>query len=154
VLKAEASSRFAVLSGAARKRVESARRAAETRRQATIGWAERVPIEVVRVEDPVAGAIRSYNDRVQDRAWDDDREPHYAARTDAPAFLRRITVNWLRHECSSYEDLLVENYGRTGVEEALQVIRRRVYEAIAVAYPDLAGECRRQLKERLQGEKP
>jgi len=70
------------------------------------------------------------------------RPPH------CPEFLDRITVNHLRHELSSYEAELAALFGKTGRAEATAVIRKRVYRAIADAYPELAAECGRQLTRR------
>lgn len=53
-------------------------------------------------------------------------------------------VNFLRHECSHYDALLAETFGKTGREEAIDLIRRKVLDAIADAYPDLAFEAYRQ----------
>jgi hypothetical protein len=65
-----------------------------------------------------------------------------------PGFLERITVNYLRHECTQYERLLVEKFGHTGVNIAQRIVRRRVYEAIAEMYPELAHACAAQAAAR------
>ena len=57
-------------------------------------------------------------------------------------------MNHLRHELSSYEAELAALFGKTGRAEATAVIRKRVYRAIADAYPELAAECGRQLTRR------
>lgn len=62
-----------------------------------------------------------------------------------PAFLSRISVNYLRHELCAYEDELAAVFGITGVWDATAHIRRKVYAAISAAYPELSGECDRQL---------
>jgi len=65
-----------------------------------------------------------------------------------PAFLERIAVNYLRHELSDYEPELAKLFGQVGRADASSVVRKRVYNAIADAYPDLASECSRQLRDR------
>jgi hypothetical protein len=59
-------------------------------------------------------------------------------------------VNYLRHECSVYDDRLAALYRRVGKDEATGLIREKVYEAIADAYPELRRECDDQLKLRRQ----
>lgn len=65
---------------------------------------------------------------------------------EAPAgALVRWQVSYLRHALSRYESLLDGLYGETGRGEAERLLRRRLYEAIAAAYPPLARECRRRI---------
>lgn len=47
----------------------------------------------------------------------------YANTSDSPEFLRRIVGNYLRHECSDYEEMLSRIRGKPGVENAYQEIR-------------------------------
>lgn len=65
-----------------------------------------------------------------------------------PAFLERITVNYLRHVLTTYEDELAKTFGKVGVRKAELEIRQKVYGAIAIAYPDLSSECDLQLLKR------
>ncbi|MFF4172526.1 hypothetical protein [Streptomyces sp. NPDC001744] len=58
--------------------------------------------------------------------------------------LARWQVSYLRHALSRYEALLDGLYGETGRGEAERLLRGRLYEAIAAAYPSLARECRRR----------
>ena len=59
--------------------------------------------------------------------------------------LVRWQVNYLRYALSRYDSLLDGLYGETGRGEAERLLRRRLYEAIAAAYPALAHECRRRI---------
>ncbi|MFB7514807.1 hypothetical protein [Streptomyces sp. NPDC056144] len=58
---------------------------------------------------------------------------------------RRRQVDYLRYALSRYEWLLDGLYGDTGRAEAERLLRRRLYEAVAAAYPDLAEECGRRI---------
>ena len=58
--------------------------------------------------------------------------------------LDRALVNYLRHKMSSYEDELKQFKGIVGVGEAYLIIRNRVLDLIAAAYPQLAVEAERQ----------
>ncbi|MFH8839380.1 hypothetical protein [Streptomyces sp. NPDC017868] len=64
---------------------------------------------------------------------------------DPAASLVRWQVSYLRHALARYESLLDGLYGETGRGEAERLLRRRMYEAIAAAYPVLARECRRRI---------
>ncbi|MFF0557715.1 hypothetical protein ACH4ZU_05100 [Streptomyces sp. NPDC020472] len=69
-----------------------------------------------------------------------------SAAAPAPAgALVRWQVSYLRHALSRYESLLDGLYGAVGRGEAERLLGRRLYEAIAAAYPSLAGECRRRI---------
>ncbi|MET9675112.1 hypothetical protein ABZY68_18740, partial [Streptomyces sp. NPDC006482] len=59
--------------------------------------------------------------------------------------LERWQVSYLRAALSRYETLLDGLYGETGRGDAERLLRRRLYEAIAAAYPALAPECRRRI---------
>ncbi|MFJ8130352.1 hypothetical protein [Streptomyces hydrogenans] len=64
----------------------------------------------------------------------------------APAgSLVRWQVGYLRQALGRYETLLDGLYGDTGRREAERLLRRRLYEAIAAAYPALARECARRI---------
>lgn len=64
------------------------------------------------------------------------------------AFLERITVNYLRHQLTSYEKNLSDTFGEKGRYNAVMKIRKKVYKAIATTYPQLAKECQQQLKRK------
>lgn len=63
-------------------------------------------------------------------------------------FFARIEVNYLRHEGTLYDDELKEYFNATGVGQAVDMVRERVYGLIADAYPHLKDECERQLQLR------
>ncbi|MFJ8586597.1 hypothetical protein ACIRD2_18360 [Streptomyces sp. NPDC093595] len=59
--------------------------------------------------------------------------------------LVRWQVDYLRQALARYDALLDGLFAATGRSEAERLLRRRVYEAIAQAYPWLAEECRRRI---------
>lgn len=61
--------------------------------------------------------------------------------------LERWQVGYLRQALRSYDALLDGLHGATGRVEAGRLLRVRVYRAIAQAYPWLAEECGRRLRE-------
>ncbi|MFJ9823940.1 hypothetical protein ACIRSU_06135 [Streptomyces sp. NPDC101160] len=109
--------------------------AAERRRRAVLAAIRAEPIEVPRL--PAAELERR---AVRHRHLLGARGP---GGLTAGAMVR-WQVGYLRHALSRYDTLLDDLYGDTGRAEAERLLRRRVYEAIAAAYPHLAHECRRR----------
>ncbi len=125
------------------KRAQVARQVTEERRAKILRWVEELKVEVERFPDRDAltrEAVEHYNCLWQDRGRDDK----FADVNADPAFLERITVNFLRHEGTQYEERLVDIWGKVGAEEARERVKIRVLEAIGKAYPHLAEECVRQ----------
>lgn len=102
-----------------------------------------VPLGTVR-----GNAIRSYNQRrelVWSERWSDFGE---ATPSSDIAFLDRITVNFIRHHLSCYDGKLEQLFGKVGKAEAYSILNRKIYAKISSVYPELAAECRRQLKQK------
>ncbi|MEU8618563.1 hypothetical protein [Streptomyces sp. NPDC048623] len=107
---------------------------AERRRRAVLAAIRAEPIEVPRL--PAAELERR---AVRHRHLLGARSPGGAA-----GAMVRWQVSYLRHALSRYDTLLDGIYGDAGRAEAERLLRRRLYEAIAAAYPHLARECRRR----------
>ncbi|MFI8962356.1 hypothetical protein ACIGO8_09590 [Streptomyces sp. NPDC053493] len=127
----ERSPEFGASAGAAAGRV-----AAERRRRAVLAAIRAEPIDVPRL--PSAELERR---AVRHRHLLGARGPGGVA---AGAMVR-WQVGYLRHALSRYETLLDALHGDTGRAEAERLLRHRLYEAIAAAYPHLAHECRRRM---------
>jgi hypothetical protein len=110
----------------------------------------RIPVPQLSRTVLAERAVEHRNQRDEQRSWDRlDHVPNPATVADAdPAALTRWQVNYLRHVLTDYDALLDGLFGATGRAEAERLLRRRVYEAIAIAYPMLREECCRQLAER------
>lgn len=130
------------------KRAAVGRAVADKKRAEHVAEAEALPIRVEHrtADELMRDAIRAYNDRGP--KYDRDYEWQPATRGSDPAFLERIQVNFARHNLTIYDEALEVSFARVGVHEAVRVIRRRVYETIAAAWPHLAGECTRQFNAR------
>ena len=127
----------------------SARRQAEER----LKTAKSIPIRVQRLSDAevLEDAIDHFNRRRgRRRFYDDDDfyELQPADKDSDKSFLERITVNYIRHNLTSYDSKLLAQRGRIGGGDAVPIIRRRVFEEIAIAYPHLSDECDRQMISR------
>jgi hypothetical protein len=73
-------------------------------------------------------AIQSYNsfERRKDGQW--------ASQDSSEEFLERITVNFLRHECTSYEWLLESFKGRVGVQQIHDLLQAHINELVFSHY--------------------
>lgn len=117
-----------------------------------IEMAKTMPIRVVRLspDEVLTDAIDYYNRRQRRRDWDDDNWHEFSpADTDSgQGFLERITVNYIRHNLTSYDSKLIAQKGKIGGGDAIPIIIRRVFEEIAIAYPHLSDECDCQMINR------
>lgn len=140
--QAEAGADFALAQASVAKRKVAAAKAVATKTANLMAAIEAMPITVERLglADVKRQAIDSYNMR--------SHGDSFASIADDPAFLERITVNFIRHELAEYDVALWEAAGKTGIARAVAEIRRRVYSAIAQAYPALSSECERQMEAR------
>ena len=124
-------------------RKKSAAKAVSTKIAALTQWLDSLVIEVPKMTDEglTARAVEHYN-----ALWfDTDKR---ASVDDDEDFLERISVNYLRHQLSPYEEHLNQIAGKTGAHEARDRLRSLIYDAIGDAYPDLSSECFRQERER------
>lgn len=134
----------ASLRSQASKRV-AARKAAELVEQAS---QMRITVHRLPTETVIEQAIASYNAHTWEIAWRHGDAWEKASESSDPDFLLRITVNYMRHHLTSYDTHLEQVAGQIGVRQAGKVIRHRIYDEIAKAYPEYAEECQRQLQAR------
>lgn len=94
-------------------------------------------------------AIKHYNDweEMKSRTRGNYGEISWADSDSDKFFLQRISVNYLRHELTSYEDKLNALARKIGRRDGYVSIKKKVLEAIASQYPELSGECDRQIKD-------
>jgi hypothetical protein len=122
-------------------RRQAAEEATNTKRTKMLEWANNLTITVpaIALDELAKRACRHYND------WSLESDyPLASPKSSSREFLKRITVNFLRHQCSRYDEMLTQAYGKVGIQAALAIIRKKVYQAIGHAYPHLKDECRRQ----------
>ena len=62
------------------------------------------------------------------------RYDRYASLLSDEEFLKRITINYLRHQCTVYENELDKFYGKVGKHDAHDVLKERINEAIRQKY--------------------
>lgn len=142
VTQVESSPAFLSVQEALAKRKTAAAKAAATKTTKLLKAIAAMPLSVKALPLSTARslAVDHYNNR--------GRGNHFASLSDEPVFLDRITVNFIRHELTQYDETLMEAAGKTGVQQAVFAVRKRIYSAIAIAYPNLAWECESQLRQR------
>lgn len=140
VEKVEKRKTFMAAQEASAPRKQSAAKGVATKREKAMEYARTVCIHVPKMtyDKLVKEACWSYNE------WHEyDRRGYHneyftPADVDSdPKFLHRITMNYLRHECTSYEQELYQLFGKTGVHEAHDILQRRINDEIRRIYPEL-----------------
>ena len=143
VAGAELTSAFSAAQDSIAKRKAAATKAVQTKTNKLVAEIDEMPVSVklIGLQYLRQLAIDDYN----------ERNPYgyepASAQSDA-AFLNRICVNYIRHQLTAYDHTLWEISGRTGKSIAVTSIRRKIYEAIAKAYPVFHDECSRQMQHR------
>ena len=115
----------------------------EKRRMQLLNFVDALEIEIPIIEkdELYRQAVESYND-----LWSSRGDYEKVASIKSPrGFLDRITVNFLRHECSEYESQIDAMFGKVGNELAYIRLKIRILKAIAVCYPYLEGATRAQI---------
>lgn len=152
IAAAERSEEFRTAAAVALRRSVAAKAAAARRRREVLARIAAEPVDVPRLAPGqlAAVAVEHRNRRDQERIHEPlgHAPDPVAVETAEPGALARWKVNYLRHGLTRYDELLDGLYGSTGRAAAEELLRRKVYAAIAEAYPDLARECERQLRER------
>lgn len=141
VQKVEASEAFREAKEKSAGRKASAQKAVKTKLEKALDYARTVVINVpaINYEKVVKRACQSYNEwHEYDRygRYNEYFTPADPLNSDKD-FLQRITINYLRHECSSYEQQLYKLYGKTGVNEAHDILQKRINDEIQRIYPQL-----------------
>lgn len=141
VEKVEKSKAFIKAKELSAKRKESAAKGVTTKREKAIEYAKSVKIVVpaMNFDTLLKHACRHYND------WNEcDRNgftkldfiPAHPQHSD-PDFLHRITINYLRHECTSYDEEMNNLFGKTGIADAHAILQKRINKEILATYPQL-----------------
>lgn len=111
----------------------------------TFDWANSLPKPEFELKDQsklIILACEHYNDLWSFR----DEFDKSASPNDDVNFINRITVNYLRHVCSDYEEYLFDSRGKVGAHEARILIKLFILKSIGDFYPWLKQECNNQAK--------
>ena len=134
--------------------LEKAARRSELRRQIAQKQSDKLlhHVESLTIKVPsmteealIKKACAHYNDLWAERG----RFDKYASPSSSEEFLYRISVNFLRHRMTNYERELDRIFGKVGCVEGRPLLKSRILDKIAEAYPMLKSECKRQKRELL-----
>ena len=126
-----------------KKRSEVAQKIIKKRKQKTFEMVNDIEVKVPKLKYKKLAklACEHYNDLWSERGRGDKYVfPKYAEED----FLNRIIVNYLRHELSDYDYSFFYLRNQVGKEEAISLVRKKIFESIQKAYPKLTEEVLRQ----------
>lgn len=117
------------------KRKIAARERAQRKREEMKMYANGVQIKIPDIEKNklIEKACCHYNSwkEWKEGGWDGEWR---ATPSSDESFLKRITINYLRHECTCYDKELEKFFKKVGVHEAHDLLRERINEAIKQKY--------------------
>jgi hypothetical protein len=155
VIEAEASDAFKSSQTDREKRSEAAKRAVDTKREKILSTMESLNITLPELsqQELIEHAVQNRNAQIPD--WKIEQGDVRLCQVEeirswpeADAFRDRICVNFLRHGATSYDRILRILEGKIGKDDAQQILREKVFAAIAESYPYLREEVVRQLEAR------
>lgn len=138
------------------KRKQASKKAAQKKKQKTLEKVES-RLHTVRLKKKYKNltpeqlenkAIRHYDNLQEMRAMERGHWDFSPVSDPTEEFIQRISVNYLRHEGTTYDNELEQYFNHVGVLEAQDMVREKVYDVIAQHYPYLKEECGRQLARR------
>lgn len=125
------------------KRRENAKKSAATKKKHLIEIVNSLKIRVKRKENTLESAIEAYNEFHEQ--FDDYK---FASTSSNKSFLDRITVNYIRHNLTSYEVGLCKIFGKVGKSTGYMMINQKIFQKIADVYPEYAEEAQRQFESK------
>lgn len=136
------------------KRKKAAEKAVETKKRKTLNKVQE-RIDDIKLKKKYCNlstqqlyirAARSYDDyQLLKDNWE---HVPVDINTSTTEFLNRITVNYLRHNCTTYDSELEQYFNTVGKQEAINMIRKHIYLLIVNHYPFLKDECVKQATDR------
>lgn len=141
VEEAEETEKFIEFLESGKKRKTGSRKAVETKKQRLLKEVGSWDIEIQKEDDIQGKVISSYNEFKEEMLFERGHEYTPASRNSSKDFLNRITVNYIRHNLSEYDNKLDVLFGRVGKTEAYRLLNKKIHAKIAEIYPRLSEEC-------------
>lgn len=104
-----------------------------------------ITVEYLKTDKLVKKSIKHYNDF---QKYNGNFNSDLASNKSDSKFLKRIVINYIRHELTRYDKAIDALLGKVGKKEAFIRLNQRIYQKIADIYPDYAEESLRQLQEK------
>jgi hypothetical protein len=116
----------------AERRRQSSSKSIKDRKERLLTWAEEYPIKLPNI--PREKLMKDAYDSWYWYKYDDDYEYDDEVISSENDFIHRITINYVRHDLTKYEELLEEIKGKVGIGEAYECLKHRIIEAIENKY--------------------
>ena len=100
-----------------------------------------ISVEFIPRNELVPLVIDDYNDR---NYYKDD----LTLRDLDQSTLERLTVNYIRHQLTSYDQCLGLIFSKVGKKEGYRLLIERIYNCISESYPELTRECTLQFRRK------
>ena len=100
-----------------------------------------ISVEIIPRNELVPLVLDDYNDR-------NYYKDYLTLRDLDQSTLERLTVNYIRHQLTSYDQCLGLIFSRVGKKEGYRLLKERIYKCISESYPELTGECALQLRRK------
>jgi len=98
-----------------------------------------------KINNLIEKAIKNYNDFQFERGVEFGYEnTNYATINMDKEFLDRITVNYIRHNLTEYDDHIDDLFGKTGKDQAYSLLKDKILIEIEKVYPEFEKECKKQ----------
>ena len=100
-----------------------------------------ISVEFIPRYELVPLVIDDYNDR-------NYYKDYLTLRDLDQSTLERLTVNYIRHQLTSYDQCLGLIFSKVGKKEGYRLLRERIYNCISESYPELTRECTLQFRRK------
>ena len=100
-----------------------------------------ISVEFIPRNELVPLVIDDYNDR-------NYFKDYLTLRDLDQSTLERLTVNYIRHQLTSYDQCLGLIFSKVGKKEGYRLLIERIYNCISESYPELTRECTLQFRRK------
>jgi hypothetical protein len=100
-----------------------------------------ISVEIIPRYELIPLVIDAYNDR-------NYYKDYLTLRDFDQSTLERLTVNYIRHQLTSYDYYLKLIVSKVGKKEGYRLLIERIYNCISESYPELTRECALQLRKK------
>ena len=100
-----------------------------------------ISVEFIPRYELIPLVIDAYNDR-------NYYKDYLTLRDLDQSTLERLTVNYIRHQLTSYDQCLGLIFSKVGKKEGYRLLIERIYNCISESYPELTRECTLQFRRK------
>ena len=100
-----------------------------------------ISVEIIPRYELIPLVIDAYNDR-------NYYKDYLTLRDLDQSTLERLTVNYIRHQLTSYDQCLGLIFSKVGKKEGYRLLIERIYNCISESYPELTRECTLQFRRK------